>query len=80
MPKSEPSKRDAFADEEEDVYMMAKSYFDLKEYDRCAFFSKAGKSPRVVFLHYYSRCVWMRVNAVRFSVFADLDLDLSTLN
>ena len=34
---------------------MAKGYFDLREFDRCAFFTKDAKSPRVVFLHYYSR-------------------------
>ena len=34
---------------------MAKSYYDLKEYDRCAFFTKDAKSPRVRFLHFYSK-------------------------
>ena len=42
-------------DDEADIYLMAKGYFDLREFDRCAFFTKDAKSPRVVFLHYYSR-------------------------
>ncbi len=46
--------------EELDVYLISKSYFDLKEYDRCAFFTKksveSSSSPRLlVFLHFYSR-------------------------
>ena len=42
-------------DEDNELYDMAKSYFDLKEYDRCAFFTKSSKSPKTVFLHYYSK-------------------------
>ncbi len=34
---------------------MAKSYFDLREYDRCASFTKDAVTPRVLFLHFYSR-------------------------
>ena len=41
--------------DEIEVYHMAKSYYDLKEYDRCAFFTKDAKSPRVRFLHFYSK-------------------------
>ena len=41
--------------EDNELYDMAKSYFDLKEYDRCAFFTKSSKSPKTVFLHYYSK-------------------------
>ena len=42
-------------DTEVDLYYMAKSYFDLKEYDRCAFFTKEAKSPKLVFLHFFSK-------------------------
>jgi anaphase-promoting complex subunit 8 len=42
-------------DDESDAFLMAKSYFDLREFDRCAFFTKDCKSERAVFLHYYSR-------------------------
>ena len=34
---------------------MAKSYFDLKEYDRAAFFARGLSSPLGRFLHLYSR-------------------------
>jgi len=40
---------------ETEVYHMAKAYFDLKEYDRSAFFTKDAKSPRVIFMHFYSK-------------------------
>jgi anaphase-promoting complex subunit 8 len=46
---------DILDDDEPEQYLMAKSYFDLKEYDRCAFFTKVSKTPRVIFLHYYSK-------------------------
>eukprot|EP00095_Tigriopus_kingsejongensis_P008399 snap_masked-scaffold9_size846264-processed-gene-4.16 protein:Tk08399 transcript:snap_masked-scaffold9_size846264-processed-gene-4.16-mRNA-1 annotation:"cell division cycle protein 23-like protein" len=38
-----------------DVYLMAKSYFDLKEYDRCAHFTANCKSMKLKFLHLYAR-------------------------
>ena len=38
-----------------DSYTMAKSYFDLKEYDRAQFFTKGLKSNLSRFLHFYSR-------------------------
>ena len=38
-----------------DTYNMAKSYFDLKEYDRAQFFTKDLKSNLSRFLHFYSR-------------------------
>ena len=42
--------------QDQEIYFMAKSYFDLKEYDRCAFFTQQGQSsPQVKFLHFYSR-------------------------
>lgn len=40
---------------EDDMFILAKSYFDLKEYDRAAFFIKAGTNPRSRFLYFYSR-------------------------
>jgi len=39
---------------ENEVYLMAKAYFDLKEYDRCAFFTRQAKSSKALFLHFYS--------------------------
>ena len=58
------------ADEEIETYLMAKGYFDLKEYDRCTFFTSQTmsnsknasneednekKTGKVEFLHFYSR-------------------------
>ncbi|KRT82699.1 hypothetical protein AMK59_4720 [Oryctes borbonicus] len=40
---------------EYDVYCVAKSYFDVKEYDRCAHYTKASTNPKARFLHLYSR-------------------------
>lgn len=42
-------------DEEYDIYCLAKSYFDVKEYDRCAHYTKNCKNPKPRFLHLYSR-------------------------
>lgn len=41
--------------QEEDTYTLAKTYFDLKEYDRAAYFTKDCTNPKVRFLHLYSR-------------------------
>ena len=41
--------------EEEDMYILGKSYFDLKEFDRAAYFTEQCRSPKVRFLHLYSR-------------------------
>lgn len=38
-----------------DTYTLAKTYFDLKEYDRAAFFTRDLISPLCRFLHLYSR-------------------------
>jgi len=38
-----------------DTYNLAKSYFDLKEYDRAAYFTRDIASPLCLFLHLYSR-------------------------
>ncbi|XP_069697967.1 cell division cycle protein 23 homolog isoform X1 [Periplaneta americana] len=42
-------------DDEAEHYLLAKSYFDLKEYDRCAYFTEFCQAPRTRFLHLYSR-------------------------
>lgn len=41
--------------EEGDTYRLAKTYFDLKEYDRAAYFTKDCVTPKARFLHLYSR-------------------------
>jgi len=38
-----------------DTYNLAKTYFDLKEYDRAAFFTRNHSSPLCQFIHIYSR-------------------------
>ncbi|KAM4012048.1 uncharacterized protein ACNLHF_005382, partial [Anomaloglossus baeobatrachus] len=38
-----------------DAYTLAKSYFDLKEYDRAAYFLRGCKSQKAYFLFMYSR-------------------------
>ncbi|XP_021917579.1 cell division cycle protein 23 homolog isoform X2 [Zootermopsis nevadensis] len=40
---------------ETEHYLVAKSYLDLKEYDRCAHFTEFCKVPLTRFLHFYSR-------------------------
>jgi anaphase-promoting complex subunit 8 len=40
---------------EYDCFTLAKSYFDLKEYDRAAYFLTDCKSSKGYFLHMYSR-------------------------
>ncbi|XP_072379805.1 cell division cycle protein 23 homolog [Diabrotica undecimpunctata] len=42
-------------DEEIDAYLVAKSYFDLKEYDRCSYFVKDCVKPKSRFLYFYSK-------------------------
>lgn len=41
-------------DEETEAYLMAKAYFDIKEYDRSAYFTKDCVKPKARFLHYYA--------------------------
>jgi len=41
--------------EDYDQYTLATSYFDLKEYDRAAFFLKDCKSPKCYFLYMYAQ-------------------------
>lgn len=38
----------------EDIYLLAKSYFDLKEYDRAAYFLKDSQTLKAKFLYFYS--------------------------
>lgn len=38
-----------------DACTLAKSYFDLKEYDRAAYFLRGCKSQKAYFLYMYSR-------------------------
>lgn len=45
----------ALSHEDLNAYYLVKSYFDLKEYDRAAYFAKTCKSPRLKFLYFYSR-------------------------
>ncbi|XP_001607732.1 cell division cycle protein 23 homolog [Nasonia vitripennis] len=40
--------------EEDDIYTLAKSYFDLKEYDRSAYFLNSSNSAKARFLYFYS--------------------------
>ncbi|KAL1512944.1 hypothetical protein ABEB36_002443 [Hypothenemus hampei] len=41
--------------EESATFLLAKSYFNLKEYDRCAFFVRNCTTPKPRFLHFYAR-------------------------
>ncbi|XP_054289018.1 cell division cycle protein 23 homolog [Macrosteles quadrilineatus] len=41
--------------DEYDTYFMAKSYFDVKEYDRCAHYTERSTTPICRFLHAYSK-------------------------
>ncbi|KAK4878965.1 hypothetical protein RN001_007111 [Aquatica leii] len=40
---------------ETEAYLLAKSYFDLKEYDRCSFFTESCTDSKARFLHLYSQ-------------------------
>lgn len=42
------------AEKEYDDYYLAKSYFDLREYDRAAYFTRNCESPVPLFLRFYS--------------------------
>lgn len=41
--------------DEYSTFLIAKSYFNLKEYDRCAHFVRDCVTPKVRFLHFYAR-------------------------
>lgn len=46
---------DPTEEEEEDDYTLSKGYFDVKEYDRAAYFTSNCKMPKARFLHLFSR-------------------------
>ncbi|GLG95826.1 Cell division cycle protein 23-like protein [Gryllus bimaculatus] len=50
-----PEIPDPEEEQELDSYLLAKSFFDVKEYDRCAHFTEWCRSPKTRFLHLYSR-------------------------
>ncbi|XP_075212921.1 anaphase-promoting complex subunit 8-like [Lycorma delicatula] len=43
------------SDLDNDIYLKAKCYFDLKEYDRCAYHTEKNENGYCKFLHLYSR-------------------------
>lgn len=45
---------DGIAEKERDVYDLARTYFDLREYDRAAHIIRNAQSPVPRFLHFYS--------------------------
>lgn len=45
---------DGIADTEQDDYFLAKSYYDIREYDRAAYFTRSCESKVPTFLHLYS--------------------------
>jgi anaphase-promoting complex subunit 8 len=50
----QPVHNSGISDEEYDDYCIAKSYFDCREYDRAAFFTRSCTSPVPKFLNLYS--------------------------
>lgn len=48
-------KTDYNCGDELDIYYVAKSYFDAKEFDRCAYVTKSCMEPKTRFLHYYAK-------------------------
>ena len=50
-----------------DAYTLAKSYFDLKEYDRAAYFLRGCKSQKAYFLYMYSRYLVRQKEKLPFS-------------
>lgn len=55
VPLSEYTQSYEDCEEEIDVYFQAKMYFDAKEYDRCAYFTKSCVTPKPRFLHLYAK-------------------------
>ncbi|XP_023018410.2 cell division cycle protein 23 [Leptinotarsa decemlineata] len=53
-PEEKPKSQDD-TEEEIEAFLLAKSYFDLKEYDRCAHFIKECTKAKPRFLYFYSR-------------------------
>ncbi|XP_055386594.1 cell division cycle protein 23 homolog [Condylostylus longicornis] len=62
------------SDEDYDNYCVAKSYYDTREYDRAAYFTRNCSSPVPKFLHYY--CTYMAKEKKRL----DNITDASNLN
>ncbi|XP_050301809.1 cell division cycle protein 23 homolog [Anthonomus grandis grandis] len=54
MPEDIPDLRDDCGDEHA-RFLMAKSYFNLKEYDRCAYFLKDCVTPKPRFLYFFAK-------------------------
>lgn len=54
LPMENYPRFDETFDVEHDLYLLSKSYFDLREYDRCAHFLKGCTSSRSRFLYFYS--------------------------
>ncbi|XP_053695283.1 cell division cycle protein 23 homolog [Sabethes cyaneus] len=52
--KSFENLHNGIAEEEYDNYVLAKSYFDMREYDRSAYFTSSCSSPVPKFLHIYA--------------------------
>lgn len=59
-----------------DALTLAKSYFDLKEYDRAAYFLKGCCSQKAYFLYMYSRYL---VRCCKYSYVSDSRSDLIAL-
>lgn len=54
LPPSEIPQINNDHDAETEIYTLSKSYFDAKEYDRCAFFTQNCVTPKARFLHLYA--------------------------
>lgn len=54
-PASTSNEKDSLVGPSEYAYKMAKSCFDLSEFDRCAFFTKESATREGRFLHFYAR-------------------------
>lgn len=53
-PSDYPQTNEDCCGSEQEVYTMAKTYFDAKEYDRCAYFTRNCITPKARFLHLYA--------------------------
>uniref|UniRef100_A0A1B6E2C3 Cdc23 domain-containing protein n=2 Tax=Clastoptera arizonana TaxID=38151 RepID=A0A1B6E2C3_9HEMI len=68
-----------FYESEYDIFAMAKCYFDCKEYERCAYFTKNCKTPCIRFLHYFSSYLAIELKSIMRSTEINYtsDVDLS---
>ncbi|CAH1991215.1 unnamed protein product [Acanthoscelides obtectus] len=55
IPREEMPEFEDNTDDELEEFLLAKSFLDLKEYDRCAHFVKNCSKPKPRFLYFYSR-------------------------